>query len=375
MRHQAAQEVARLVRVLFLHARLLHGGEDRLVQTLFNGMDRSRFEPVICCLYSPGPVGEEILSAGGKVYHDLAAGKASFGMYRKLREIIVRERIDVLYTTGSPLPLFWAGVLRRRGAVKRLVVGFHSMGWDEKRFQQWLAKKMALPVADLYVALSETHKEYIIEADGVGPDRFAIIPPGIDIERFKPCGQKFEFGFAQGTPVVGIVGALRREKNHQFFIEMAKSLRTSHPAARFVIVGDGPTRGDLEAFAQQQGVADTVVFLGAIGDVAPVVRAMDVLTLTSHAVVETFPQVLLEGMGCGLPVCTTDVGSVRDIVTHETGFITPPEKPEEMGTKVAGLLDDSELRHRMGAAGRDRVERLFTREQMIERYEKAFEAV
>lgn len=370
-----------MTRILFLHARLLHGGEDRLVQTLCNGMDRTRFEPTIACLYAPGPVGEELREAGHTVVSHLSAGRLDLRTLSRLRRLLRERQIDVVYTTGSPLPLFWAGMMRRLGGLRRLVVGFHSMGWDEKQGQQFLSKRIALPVADLYIALSETHKRFIMEHDRVA-DRFAVIPVGIDAERFHPAGPDASAGPPVEASVqspngakVGIVGALRPEKNHEFFIELAALLKGRYPTARFVIVGDGERRAQLEALAREKGVGETGVFLGSQADVAPIVRGLSVLVLTSHPVVETFPQVLLEGMASAVPVVTTDVGSVRDIVLPgECGYITAPGDPAAMAERVAELLSDGALRERMGAAGRRRVEELFTRDKMIQRYEEAFES-
>jgi glycosyltransferase involved in cell wall biosynthesis len=369
-----------MIRLLFLHAQLLHGGEDRLVQTVHNGLDRGRFLPSVATLYGPGPVGEQMIEQGAEFYQRLGPNRFSLWTYFNLRELIMRLQTDVLYVTDSPLPLFWAGIMKRTGHLKRLIVGYHSMGQHERLGRYFVSKRVALPVADRFVALSETHRGYLSRHERITPDRFAVIPVGIDTHRFTPAvdkpADKERLGFASYLQLVGIVGALRKEKNHEFFIDMAVLLKKRLPNARFVIVGDGDRRETLQRIAKDRGVAGTVVFLGPRNDVDKVVRAFDVLVLTSRPVVETFPQVLLEGMASGIPVCTTDVGSVRDILqTDVHGAISPAGQPEMMAENVEHLLNNTELCAEMGEAGRERVEKLFTKQLMIDRYEALFEAV
>jgi len=94
--------------------------------------------------------------------------------------------------------------------------------------------------------------------------------------------------------------------------------------------------------------------------------AIDVLAMTSHRFGETFPLSVLEGMACGVPVCATDVGCVRDMLGHETeGFVSPPGDPTAMAVNIGRLVADSSLRERMSVAARLRAEREFGIERRL----------
>ena len=108
--------------------------------------------------------------------------------------------------------------------------------------------------------------------------------------------------------MAGIVAALRPEKNHEMFLHVAALVRWKLPAARFLVVGDGPQRAKLEALAKSLGIAEAVRFLGTRSDVPEVLSLVDVLVLTSH--MEANPICLLEAMASEKPVVATRVGSV-----------------------------------------------------------------
>jgi len=230
------------------------------------------------------------------------------------------------------------------------------------------------------VALAPSHREFLCGRYRLTPDRFTLIPNGADTARFHPASgrdaARRSLGWPAGGLVVGIVAALRPEKNHTLFLRTAATLTRRGAGARFVIVGDGPERARLEREAGSLGLGDHVAFLGAREDTPELYRAMDVAVLSSHPVIETFPMALIEAQASGVPVVSTDVGSVRDVVAEgESGFIVPPGHEAALADAIARLLADAAMRERMGRAGRERAVRFFAREGMIRAYERLFEEV
>jgi len=136
-----------------------------------------------------------------------------------------------------------------------------------------------------------------------------MIPNGIDTDRFvfKPEARaqwRSKTGIPAEAPVVGIVAALRPEKNHALFLESARLTLESRPDAYFVIAGDGPERPMLEKLAAEKGIDQQVKFLGSVSDIPEVLSMVDLFALSSHN--EASPVSILEALSCQRPVVATD---------------------------------------------------------------------
>ena len=156
-----------------------------------------------------------------------------------------------------------------------------------------------------------------------------VIPNGIDVEKFHPrwhiAALQREFSLTPGSPVVGIVAALRPEKNHELFLQAAKLIHNALPTTKFLIVGDGPRRTALESLAAELDLEDAIRFAGIRHNVSEVLSLIDVFMLTSH--MEANPASILEAMACEKPVVATRVGSVPETVLDgRTGYLVPPRR-------------------------------------------------
>ena len=369
-----------MTKVAFLQASLGVGGAERVVESLMLGLDPARFETAAICLYTPGTIGESLAATGRQVVSRLATHRLDPGAGSVLARAYRAVAADLVYVVDSALPLFWAGWRRRRARRPRLVVGFHSTGKRSDFLQHALSGAMAFPVADRLVALAPSHRDWLCARLKLDPARLAVIANGVDLARFRPAadraGARAALGYGPGDRVVGIVAALRPEKNHDLFLRMAARVGTTVPEARFVIAGDGPERGRLEALARELRLGERVRFLGAVSDTPGFYGALDLAVLCSHPIVETFPIALVEALASGVPVVSTRVGSIADIVSPgETGRLVPPGDEAALAAAVEELLRDSSCAGRMRAGARADAERRFDRRGMISAYETLFGAV
>ena len=365
------------VRVAFLQAWLPFGGAERLVQSLVMRMDPARIDARLVNLYAPGAVGEELIAAGHRSIDRLASSKLDLRIGGRLREALERERVEVVYVYDSALPMFWAGLQRRRRSVPKLVLGFHSTGKLGDPVQHFLANRATLPVADRFVALAGSHLEYLASHLHLDRSRFDTIVSGVDLERFRPVQDRValrrELGLPETAPLAAIVAALRPEKNHALFVQAASRVHRELPEARFLVIGDGPERAKIEAEIAAHGLGGIVLMLGARRDIPQLWPAMDVAVLSSHPVVETLPVTLLEAHACGVPGVSTDVGSVRDVIAQgETGFLVPIGDVDALARRLTQLLRDEPERRRMGEAARIRAVREFDLANMVKAYEDLF---
>ena len=366
-----------MIRVAFLQSRLAIGGAERLVQSLVRRMAPLSIAASVFTCDDPGPIGEELEAEGRRVTSGLARGRLDPWTGVRLRRAFRDEGIDVVYVIDSPLPKFWAGALRRLSPRPRLIIGYHSTGVREGLAQHALSRALAVTAADRLVALSETHRAYLARQLHVEPGRLTVIGSGVDIGRFHDREARAEArrrtGLPADGPLVGIVAALRPEKNHEMFLRAARAVIARRPDARFFIAGDGPERGTIERLRRELGLEPHVLLLGSRTDVPELMRAADVVALSSHAVVETLPLTLLEAAACGTPAVATRVGSVADVIEEGgTGYLVAPGDVNGFADRLLRLVADPVLRAAMGDAARRRAEAEFDEREMIRRYERMF---
>jgi glycosyltransferase involved in cell wall biosynthesis len=161
-----------------------------------------------------------------------------------------------------------------------------------------------------------------------------------------------------------MVGRLVAQKNPLLFVAAAAALRARLPAARFVLIGDGPLRGEVEAAVRAAGLGDACIVAGERSDVQELLRQADLFWLTSDW--EGLPNALIEALACGLPVVATDVGGTGELVRDgQEGFLVAPGDREELVARSIEILGAPLVHARMRAAARARAE-VFGVEAMVQ---------
>lgn len=206
-----------------------------------------------------------------------------------------------------------------------------------------------------------------------------LVINGVDIDHFDPARfdrdqERERIGLPAGTPVVGTVAVFRPQKRLEDWLQVAATLHRQDHRTRFLVVGDGPLRGEVEALAADLGLAETVVFPGLQEDVRPYLAAMDVFLMTSGY--EGLPVALLEAMAMGLPAVSTAVGGVPEVLDGSAaGQLRPVADVEGLTAAIGGLLADPELRREAGAVSRQLVARRFGMERMTRQLEDLYTRV
>ncbi|MCI0551208.1 MAG: glycosyltransferase [Anaerolineae bacterium] len=251
-----------------------------------------------------------------------------------------------------------------------VVSTLHSIDrWAQKRplgnLYGWTSR-----FADRIIAISDDVKNFHMANTAVDESKFVTIENGVDIQRFtrqKTLGEEIrkEFNLDDSAPVFGIVGRLTPPKDHRVFLQAAALILQSIPRARFLIVGDGPLRDDLEAHMRELDIQNSLLFTGMRRDIPAVLAALDVLVISS--LWEGIPVTLLEGMASALPMVATKVGSIPEVVTDETAILVQPSDPTAIAQACLKLANDQELRLSMGQAGLKRVTAKYSIDAMIDR--------
>jgi glycosyltransferase involved in cell wall biosynthesis len=235
-------------------------------------------------------------------------------------------------------------------------------------FMSYLARleKKTAKEADIIVTISTYSFKKIQEHYGISPEKIRIVSNGVDTEKYRPTETenqtmlKHNFGLKE-TPVVLFVGNLIPRKGLTYLIEAAQQIVKTHPNTQFAIVGEGPLKGQLINKLTAAKLLNNFVFMGGLTDdeLSAMYGCSDVFVLPS--IQEGQGIVLLEALASGKPVVTFDIGGVNEVVINgETGLLASNRSSDELAEALLRLLGNSELRKKMGLAGRRFVEGNFT---------------
>ncbi len=347
------------------------GGAETLLMSLVRGMDRCRFSPEIACLKQPGPLGE-VLASEIPVHGHLLAHRYDPRVLPRLWHLMRTRKIDAVVTVGAGDKMFWGRLAARLARVPVVISALHSTGWPDSIGR---LNRLLTPLTDAFIGVANDHAQHLVQKEKFPPDKVHTIYNGVDTNQFIPgdsTAVRRELGLPPDALVVGILAALRPEKNHELFLEGAKRLAREYPKTQFLVIGDGPRRALLEQQVLDLDIAEIVHFLGSRSDVSDLLRAIDVLALTSHN--EASPVSVLEALSTGIPVVAADVGSVHEtVVPEETGLLFLAGDLDGYVSAMLRLLGDSTYRTQLGSQGRSHVVQQGSLESMIRSYESLIE--
>jgi starch synthase len=247
-----------------------------------------------------------------------------------------------------------------------------------------LRERMLWSSADRLLVVSKAVEQDVVEFYGVDRSKIRVVYNGIDAKLFSPSKSgPLPNGMSAlaGKRVILFVGHFGVRKGIFYVIRAMKRVRNEFPDAHLLCVGGTPAwlgRNDyrqmLEDEVRRNGVENCVTLLEAVKntELAEFYRHSEVFVLPTYY--EAFPKVVVEAMGCGLPVVATRTGGIPELVADgETGYLTPFGSPEALSARLTTLLGDDQLRVTMGSRGRERVEKEFTWHAVAERTRSAYD--
>ena len=242
-------------------------------------------------------------------------------------------------------------------------------------------RRMYRPFVHHYMALSRDLADYLAQKIMVPAGRITQVYNGVDTDRFQPApdGPRPIAGCPFDPTrhwLVGTVGRMQPVKDQLmlargfvFALEQAPALQST---MRLVMVGDGPSRAQVQAALEEAGVAELAWLPGERQDVADVMRGLHAFALPSLA--EGISNTILEAMASALPVVATDVGGNADLVqSGHTGEIVPPGDPSGMARYLVQLAADPQRARTMGLAGRQRAQATFSMQAMVSNYRRVYD--
>jgi phosphatidylinositol alpha-1,6-mannosyltransferase len=286
-----------------------------------------------------------------------------------------RDCSAVWFGAAAPLGLL-APALRRAGA-QRIVATTHGheVGWSMLPAARSLLRRIAASV-DVVTYLGEFTRAHLSRSMGAHADRLARLTPGVDATVFRPgrgAGVRASLGLAD-RPVVVCVSRLMPRKGQDVLLRGLPAIRAAVPDAALLLVGGGPSRGDLERYVDRHGLREHVVLTGSVpaAELPAYYGAGDVFAMPSRSRlggldVEGLGMVYLEAAACGLPVVAGRSGGAPDAVRDgDTGIVVDGTSVDAVAAAVSELLSDPARTHAMGARGRQWVEREWSWDRSVD---------
>ena len=358
------------------------GGMENGVVNLCNNLDRSKFEPMICCLYHTGPMADRLRPDVRVINMAQPQGKSILSVFR-LARLFKQIKPDIVHTHAWGGGSLYGITGARLANVPVIINGEHGSFFLKNH--QVILQRILARISNLTLSVSESLKRRIVKNLGIPDEKIKVIPNGVDTDKFtgnydwsyisEECTQKYGFSLNGNSFIIGSVASLKAEKNQIMLLEALREIKHENDGRKIkiIIVGDGPDLEKLMQFVRDNQLERDVVFLGNRQDIPQLLSAFDVLISTSISRHEGMSNVILEAMSSGLPVIATkSVGTTEVVREGETGFLIEENDVSALVDKINLLRHNQELANRMGAQARKIAKEQYSIAKMVENYEKLY---
>jgi glycosyltransferase involved in cell wall biosynthesis len=289
-----------------------------------------------------------------------------------IREFIKRNRIDVIHCHGYKSNFY--GLLASRGEVPSVTTNHNWLTAHWKLKTYCFLDSLWIRFFDRIVAVSNEVKKDMLRYK-IPEEKIRVIDNGIALERFEKSVDarniKNQLGFEEKIRIIGTVGNLGTEKGHIYLLEAAKQILDVVKDLKFLIIGDGQSRKQLEEKSEELGINKHIIFMGQRKDIPELLMAMDIFVLPS--IKEGLPIALLEAMAAKKPVIATRVGAIPKVIeNNETGVLVEPKDMTGLRDAIMNLLSDRGRMDRLAREGFRRVCTDFSSDKMCQNYLKVY---
>ncbi|MEO8464692.1 MAG: glycosyltransferase [Gammaproteobacteria bacterium] len=370
---------ARRVKLAYCIDSFAIGGTELNAVRTAEALDPKHFDLRVIHLQADGPLLQRYRALGVEMLHLPISSFYTFQTARQgfqLTRILRRWNIEVLHTHDVYTNIFAVPWARALSDCRILA----SRRWWKATPRAGLGRlnRYACRFADRILANSSSVAAMLIAEDGVPHEKVVEIPNFVeehlfdDVSELARAAQREAWGVPKGAFVVGSVARLAPIKNHALLIGAVATLATH---CHLVLVGDGPSRGELQRLVDMFGINARVHFVGAVLGRTNWNQFFDVSVLCSTS--EAFPNSILEALAAARPVVATRVGGIVDVVSDEqTGLLLQrTDDREELARLLNRLESDTYLRRKLGEAGRHMVRTRFHRDAVIERLSSLYRSM
>ncbi|MCC7431463.1 glycosyltransferase family 4 protein [bacterium] len=374
-----------MVKVIHVITRLDEGGSSAVTLELANGLEQEGFNnkiifgktlvPQVNFVEFTQKTGIDLLEVP-ELVREVSVWK-DFVAFVKILKIVIKEKPKIVHTHTSKAGIIGrlAGFFAKVPVIVHTPHGHIFYGYFGKFRTKFfiLLERLLAGVTDKITNLTELEKQDHVNEKIAKPEKFVPIYCGIFLSEFKSCKEtkiRAEFGISGDTFLVGFVGRLVEIKGCDIFLRGAEVFGKKFDDVKFLIVGDGELRQDLENLAKELGIAEKVIFTGTRKDIPQIFHALDVFVLTSRN--EGLGRVLIEAMVSGIPIVASKVGGVSEVLENgKNGLLFSSENFNELSENLVKLKAGKNLRQTLIENGKVRAEG-FEMATMIQRVKNLY---
>ena len=359
------------------------GGSQRNTLLTLKGLARDGYRTELICGSGGRLIPEsEALGVPVHVIPDLVRQvdpRKDCRAFLQLHRLFRAHKYSIVHTHTTK-----AGLLGRLAArwarVPGIVHTFHSVPFEMKgnlRSKFYIAvERLAGSVTHDLVCVGEVLRQQLAQWKIAPDEKLVTIYSGIEFAHYvaerTSAEMKRQLGMEEAWPIVGCIGRLCAQKAQHYLVEAVALLKEQYPHLRLLLLGDGELRSLIEQRIHDLGVSAQVVLLGERDDIADLLNIFDIYAASS--LWEGVGRALTEAMYWSLPIVTTPVNGVTELILHEeTGLLVPPRDAQALATAIARLTSDRELARRLGTNAHHKVRDLMDGERMIVAIEELYE--
>ena len=343
------------------------GGQEKRVLAEAAGLrDRKHSVSLICREHAK--IRGEAIKSGLEV-HTLPMRKLyDIASIIKLSQFLKVNRFDII-NTHSGVDSWIGGIASRIAGVPVLVRTRHLNIPLKRSLLNFIHY---LP--DMYITCGENMRETLVKQCHFPSEKVISIPTGVNLEFFhtkRNPEAKLRYGLDKDAIVITNVGIFRKVKGHEVTLKAVVKVLNHFPRAKFLLVGDGPDKKELEEMANKMGIGKHILFPGFIDNIPEIYSFTDIAILSSWS--EGLPQSLLQAMAAGVPVIATNVGGVPEVVVHEeSGILIEAGDHEALADGIIRIFNEPDLAGRLTEKAKRLVMKEHSIDHMLDRIENLY---
>jgi len=335
---------------------------------LAENLDKNKYDVTIG-IPIDGPITDYLTEHRIKYYifNNKNTGKHTWSGMKDLYSYIAKNKFDIIHAQAGIVPCVIGKILKTSLLIEhRHGLDFTSVALDNMSFQKLQYEKLKKYFSDYAVTVCNVDRNVLIKKFGFKDKKVVTVYNGIKhsevINKKKASGKK----------IIGTIGRLTYQKGQEFFIEAARNLLKEGFDFEFHIYGDGEKRIEYEKLIIDYGLEKSVFLKGYTKDVLSVLRTFDLFVLTSRY--EGIPYVILEAMSMNIPIVTTDVGGISEVIKNKiNGLLAENGNVSDISEKIIYIMENDELRIQFIDKARKDFEEKFLIENTVSQIEKIYE--
>lgn len=353
------KKVFQPIRVVYFLNSVIRGGAEEHLLSLLTHLDGTQFEPTVVCPSALISLMKTDFKRIGVEFCEMNIRSwTSIKDIAKFIKLLRKKRPDIVHSHLFFAGMFANPIAKFAGVPVTIETAHVREVWRKGPIKTcYLIDRFFSLFTDKIIAVSNAVANYLITVKGLNSQKIQVIYNGKDLRKFNPdvnpnaLQMKRKFSLNKATGIIGVIGRLNFQKGHSYFLEAVPHVLAKTPGVKFLIVGDGELRKELEILAERLGILQSVIFAGFQKEIPEIISILDILVLPS--LFEGLPLVAIEGSAMAKPVIVTNVDGSPEVIKHqETGIVVPPRDPFALAQAMLNLLRDKERAKRYGENGR-----------------------